>query len=64
MSSELQGRFDRYKELVKKENLSNEELTEVKRLSIYLEEIPDYLALNISTEYHRLKLEFEQREGI
>ena len=31
-------------------------------LEAYLEEIPDFLAWDISTEYRRLKLEFESRE--
>ena len=31
-------------------------------LQIYLDEIPDYLALDIAAEYSRLKLEFNNRE--
>lgn len=31
---------------------------------MYLDEIPDYLALGITTEYQKLKLEFSKREDI
>ena len=61
LSDDLQRKFGRYRELVKKDVLTPSERTEIKKLSLYLEEIPDYLALNITTEYRRLKLEYEQR---
>ena len=64
LSKELQSKFERYKELVKKKNLTDEDFAEIKRLALYLEEIPDYLALDVTTEYRRLKLEFEHREDI
>ena len=44
------------------ESLSVEELEEIADLEFYLDEIPDYLALNLTTEYQRLKLKFEKRE--
>ena len=44
--------------------LTDEDFAEIKRLALYLEEIPDYLALDVTTEYRRLKLEFEHREDI
>ncbi|MCR5404024.1 MAG: AAA family ATPase, partial [Butyrivibrio sp.] len=62
LSKELRGKFNRYKELVAKADISDEEMHEIAGLELYLDEIPDYLALEISTEYHRLKLEFEKRE--
>ena len=31
-------------------------------LELFLDEIPDYLALNITTEYQRLKSEFYAQE--
>ena len=31
---------------------------------MFLEEIPDYLALDITTEYQALKLEFERRTDL
>lgn len=30
-------------------------------LEMYLDEVPDYLALDFATEYSRLKLELDQR---
>lgn len=61
LSKELHEKFEKYKELVKKENLEDEDFAEIARLQIYLEEIPDYLAIDITTEYQKLKLEFEGR---
>lgn len=62
LSEELREKFERYKTLVSKEQLSNEEYAEIMELEVALDEIPDYLALEIATEYQRLKLEFEKRE--
>ena len=62
MSDELKGKFERYKELTQKPDLTDEELVEIAKLETYLDEIPDFLALNISAEYRRIKLEFENRE--
>lgn len=62
MSDELKEKFGRYKELTQKADLTDDELAEIARLEAYLEEIPDFLAWDISTEYRRLKLEFESRE--
>ena len=62
LSDKLRTMFDRYKELVSKNQLSNEEYAEIMELEVVLDEIPDYLALEIATEYQRLKLEFENRE--
>ncbi len=63
LSKELHEKFEKYKELVKKESLEDEDFAEIARLQIYLEEIPDYLALDITTEYQKLKLEFEGRSN-
>lgn len=64
LSDSLQQKFSRYKELVKKKSLSDDEMSEIAELELYLDEIPDYLALGITTEYQRLKLEFMNREDI
>ena len=63
MSEQLRERFDRYKELVKKEKLTDEDFREIAELELYLDEIPDYLALDVTTEYAQRKLELEHREG-
>ena len=62
MSDELKGKFERYKELTQKPDLTDEELVEIAKLETYLDEIPDFLAWDVSTEYRRMKLEFENRE--
>lgn len=64
LSNILKEKFERYKNLVKKEKLSDEELNEIAELELYLDDIPDYLAIDITTEYKRRKLEFINREDI
>lgn len=64
LSDALKQKFEKYKTLVKKKCLSDEELNEIAELELYLDDIPDYLALGISTGYQELKLEFMNREDI
>lgn len=64
LSGILKEKFMQYKNLVGKDSISDDELSEIAELELYLDEIPDYLALGISTEYQRLKLEFMNREDI
>lgn len=64
MSISLKEKFERYKNLTKKQALSDDDFEEIAELEMFLNEIPDYLALNITTEYQRLKIEFENREDI
>jgi len=64
MSKTLKEKFNRYKMLVKKENLTDDDFEEIADLELFLNEIPDFLALNISTEYQQLKMEFAGREDI
>lgn len=61
LSKELRKKFERYKVLVSKEELSDEEYEEIDRLEYYLDEIPDYLAQELTAEYSRMKLEFSNR---
>lgn len=62
LSDNLRKKYERFKELVRKENLNDDELLEISSLELFLDEIPDYLALNITTEYQRLKSEFYAQE--
>jgi len=62
LSERLREKFNRYKQLVKKRGLSDDEYEEIMGLELYLEEIPDYLSIGISAEYQKLKLEFRNRE--
>ena len=64
MSSLLQQKFERFKELIQKAILTDDDFEEIARLEMFLNEIPDYLALDITTEYKRLKMEFENREDV
>lgn len=64
LSHTLKKKFEQYQSLVRKEKLSDEEMCEIAELEMYLDEIPDYLALGVATEYQRLKLEFMNREDI
>ncbi len=64
LSKELRMKFDRYKELVGKCEISDDEIEEITKLELYLDEIPDYLALEITTEFRRLKAKFDNREDL
>lgn len=64
LSDKLKEKFTRYKALVNKDLLTDEDFGEIADLEMFLDEIPDYLALGITTEYHRLKLELSKREDI
>ena len=56
LSDELADKFQRYKELAVKNNLTDDDIEEITQLEMYLDEIPDYLNLNITTEYKKIKL--------
>lgn len=64
LSDELRTKFEQYQKLTQKQNVTDEELAEIARLEMYLDEMPDYLMPEVSTEYKRLKLEFENRKDI
>ncbi len=64
LSNELRDKFDHYKEIVTKKNVTDADIAEIPELELYLDEIPDYLALGVTTEYRRLKAEFEKREDL
>lgn len=64
LSEVLREKFDRYRELVCKKSLSDDEMSEIAELELYLDEVPDYLAIGITTEYQKMKVEFMNREDI
>lgn len=64
MSKVLREKYERYKVLVNKTEITEDDLEEIADLELYLNEIPDYLALNLTTEYQRLKTELRNREDI
>ena len=55
LSATLRQKYERYKELADKTDLTEDDYEEIADLELYLDEIPDYLALDITTEYQRLK---------
>ena len=62
LSETLRDKFERYKALVHKSVLTDDDYNEIMDLEQYLDEIPDYLSIQIAAEYARLKLEFRNRE--
>lgn len=64
LSDSLKEKFERYKILTSKQYLSDDDFEEIAELEMFLNEIPDYLALGITTEYQRIKMEFENREDL
>lgn len=61
LSSDFRAKISRYKELVEKLELTDEDYAEIVELEQDLDEIPDYLSPEIASEYRRLKLEFSNR---
>lgn len=61
LSSELREKFKEYKSLAYKSELNDDDYERITELEMYLDEIPDYLALKISTEYQELKLKMRAR---
>ena len=61
LSQELREKFDRYRALAGKAEPTDEEYAEIAELETYLDEVPDYLALDFAAEYSRLKLELASR---
>lgn len=62
LSHKLKEKFERYKELSQKNNFNDDDYNELGDLESYLDEIPDFLALDIMADYRQIKLELEQRE--
>ncbi len=61
MSQELKEKFQRYQVLSKQAILTDQEWVELDGLELYLDEVPDFLALDFATEYGRLRLENANR---
>lgn len=61
LSQELREKFEQYRALVQKADLTDEDFAVAAELELYLDEVPDYLALDFATEYSRLKLELANR---
>lgn len=61
LSQELRKKFQAYQELSQKPDLTDADFAKAAELELYLDEVPDYLALDFSSEYSRLKLELSKR---
>ena len=61
LSQELREKFNEYRTLAQKPDLTDDDYARLAELEMYLDEVPDYLALDFATEYSRLKLELDQR---
>lgn len=61
LSMELKQKFERYKLLDYKERLEDVDIEELDKLEMFLDEIPDYLGIDIATEYRRIKLDLRER---
>ena len=62
LSQELREKFEEYKSLIQSPTLDNSDYARIAELEYYLDEIPDYLAINFAEEYTRLKTEFKARD--
>ena len=62
LSDELQKKYERYKQLACKQELTDDDYEEIANLEYYLDEIPDYLGLDFMADYKKLKLELSQKE--
>lgn len=62
LSDELRNKFEEYKQIVNKPELDTVDYEKIADLEMYLNEIPDYLALKLSTEYKELKEKLRNRE--
>lgn len=60
LSQTLREKFEQYKTLLKKKDITDKDYAKIVELETYLDEVPDYLALDFATEYSRLKCEFEK----
>lgn len=61
LSQELREKFNEYRDLAQKPDLSDADYARLAELEMYLDEVPDYLALNFSSQYSQLKLELDNR---
>ncbi|MCI8889064.1 MAG: ATP-binding protein [Hungatella sp.] len=62
LSRELRQKFEEYESLAAKEKPTDAEYARIDELEFYLDEIPDYLAPELTAEYSMIKLELSGRE--
>lgn len=64
LSEELRKKFEEYKSICGKDTLSNDDLVSLASLEKYLDEIPDYLSIDVASEYSELKSQLHSRKDI
>lgn len=62
LSDELRRKFDEYRLIANKIKLDTDDYERIADLEMYLDEIPDYLALQLTTEYQELKAKLRAKE--
>ena len=62
LSEMLESKFEEYKILCKKEEKTDLDYARAAELEAYLDEVPDYLAIEFASEYSRRKLEFHRKK--
>lgn len=62
ISAQLKAKFERYKVLAQKEDLTDDDYVELGDLETTLDSIPDFLATGIMANYRQIKLELWARE--
>lgn len=63
LSDELRAKFEEYKKLAQKPQFAEDDYERIADLEMYLNEIPDYLAINITTQYQELKAKIRAKEA-
>lgn len=63
LSDELRSKFEEYKKLAQKPQFAEDDYERIADLEMYLNEIPDYLAINITTQYQELKAKIRAKEA-
>ena len=61
LSHDLREKFETYKRLVQLSDPTDADYAKITELEYDLDEVPDYLAVDFSSEYSRLKAEFKNR---
>lgn len=61
LSQELREKFNEYRTLAQKPDLTDADYARLAELELYLDAVPAYLALNFSSLYSQLKLELDNR---
>ena len=62
LSAKLKVQFERYKELARKNDLTDDDYEELGTLESTLNNIPDFLALGIMADFRQVQAELQERE--